>query len=84
MFEDRTEVPDVYFDQMIGLVEPDNQPVLQIEVLSEAEVFAEMRNRKLDVELNLHNSKASLVQSKINGLSQKVPLFYNIQYLFDV
>jgi hypothetical protein len=69
-------VPDVYFDhQVIGLPEPDNQPVLQIEVLSEAEVFAAMKNRKLDVELNLHNSKASLIQSKINGLSQKVKIF---------
>ncbi|KAI6191145.1 hypothetical protein M3Y97_00196100 [Aphelenchoides bicaudatus] len=71
LFEDRTEVPDIYFDQMIGLIEPDNQPVIQIEVLSEAEVFGEMKNRKLNIELNFHNSKASLVQSKINGLSQK-------------
>ena len=49
-------------------------PVLQIEFVAEAEVFGQLRERKLDVELNLRNSRASLIQSRISGLSQKLSL----------
>jgi hypothetical protein len=72
LFEEQpAEVSGIYFDEIPVIDQPDSNPVLQIEVVSEAEVFAQMQDRKLDVELNLHNSRASLIQSKISGLSQK-------------
>lgn len=46
-------------------------PVLQIEIDGEAELNAAMNDRQLDVDLNLHRSKAQLLSSKIGGISQK-------------
>jgi hypothetical protein len=81
LFEDHSNSADIFLDQPMSVIEPDNGPVIQIEIVSEAEVFAEMRNRKLDVELNLHNTRASLIQSKISGLSQKVTYIIKTRFL---
>ncbi|KAI6210855.1 hypothetical protein M3Y96_00372100 [Aphelenchoides besseyi] len=61
----------LFDDYPAQLEQMDSGPILQIEVVSEAEVFAEMKKRKLEIELKLHNSRAALIQSRISGLNQK-------------
>ncbi|KAH7726263.1 Protein C05C9.1 [Aphelenchoides avenae] len=46
-------------------------PVLKLEITCEADIKMKMTDRKLEVELKLKNSRAILVESKIENMSQK-------------